>query len=67
MKTIKTLTVIIVSFFLLNFQSASAEFKYEPKLKLNNSQDRSSEIKTGTSRKLKNIIRREPENFSAHL
>jgi len=45
MKTIKTLTVIIVSFFLLNFQSASAEFKYEPKLKLNNSQDRSSEIK----------------------
>ena len=53
MKTIKTLTVIIVSFILLNFQSASAEFKYEPKLKLNNSQDRSSEIKNRDLEKAK--------------
>ena len=63
MKTIKTLTVIIVSFFLLNFQSVSAEFKYEPKLKLNNSHDRSSEIKNRDLEKAKKYHQKRTGEF----
>ncbi|MBK8984293.1 MAG: hypothetical protein IPM38_18735 [Ignavibacteria bacterium] len=63
MKTIKTLTVLIVSFILLNFQSVSAEFNFDPKLKLNNSQDRSSEIKNRDLEKAKKYHQKRTGEF----
>ncbi|HAY34561.1 MAG TPA: hypothetical protein DCY06_10540, partial [Bacteroidetes bacterium] len=63
MKTIKILTLFIFSVFLLNVNSAEADLNYEPKLKLNDSKDRSSEIKKRDLEKAKKFHQQRTGEF----